>query len=107
MSDKYVDMNINLLLNRSETGVAKYGTNLEREDLKLNDWIQHLIEEMLDGANYAQVVKDKLHLSLESAFKEGFKMGQEQDIYEPVCCWRSVGEAWANSDTLANIEGKE
>ncbi|HCH8285081.1 TPA: hypothetical protein NNP44_004646, partial [Salmonella enterica] len=88
-TDKYVNMNIELLKERSNNGLQKYGVNLEREDLNPTDWAQHLIEELLDGANYAQVLKDKLHLAIESAFKEGFRMGQEMDTYEPfVFCWR-------------------
>lgn len=40
------------LLRRSQIGIAKYGTTLEREDLSLRDWAQHTYEEMLDAANY-------------------------------------------------------
>lgn len=40
------------LLRRSQIGIAKYGSTLEREDLSLRDWAQHTYEEMLDAANY-------------------------------------------------------
>lgn len=40
------------LLARSQTGVTKYGTTLERTDLNLRDWLQHAYEETLDQANY-------------------------------------------------------
>jgi hypothetical protein len=40
------------LLERSQTGVKKYGVTLEREDLDLKDWLQHAYEETLDQANY-------------------------------------------------------
>lgn len=40
------------LLRRSQLGVAKYGTTLERTDLSLRDWLQHAYEECLDQANY-------------------------------------------------------
>ncbi|HCH8772131.1 TPA: hypothetical protein NNT57_004631 [Salmonella enterica] len=98
-------MNIELLKERSETGLSKYGVNLERTDLSPTDWAQHLVEELLDGANYAQVLKDKLALTIEAAFKEGFQMGQEMDTYEPfVFCWRGgAAEAWVNSDTYENL----
>lgn len=105
-SDKYVNMNIELLKQRSETGVEKYGVTLEHEDLKLNNWLQHLIEEMLDGANYAQVVKDKLRLNVEAAFKEGFAMarqttkGFDTDVY----VYDEDVEAWANSDVIEQFE---
>lgn len=40
------------LLRRSEIGIAKYGTTLDRTDLNLRDWLQHAYEETLDQANY-------------------------------------------------------
>ncbi len=56
MSDKIVDSVVEAvradLLRRSEFGIAKYGTTLDREDLSLRDWLQHAYEECLDQANY-------------------------------------------------------
>lgn len=104
-SDKYVNMNIELLKQRSETGVEKYGVTLERKDLNLNNWLQHLIEEMLDGANYAQVVKAKLRLNVEAAFKEGFAMGREMNTFDQACIlYTTDAEAWANSDAIEQFE---
>jgi len=40
------------LLRRSQTGIKKYGTTLDRNDLYLKDWLQHAYEECLDQANY-------------------------------------------------------
>jgi hypothetical protein len=40
------------LLERSQTGISKYGVTLEREDLDLEAWLQHAYEETLDQANY-------------------------------------------------------
>lgn len=40
------------LLERSQTGVKKYGVTLDREDLNLKEWLQHAYEETLDQANY-------------------------------------------------------
>lgn len=37
---------------RSEVGIKKYKTTLERTDLELRDWLQHAYEECLDQANY-------------------------------------------------------
>jgi len=34
---------------RSATGLKKYGTTLEREDLTLDQWINHLHEELMDA----------------------------------------------------------
>lgn len=40
------------LLNRSQVGIKKYGTTLDRTDLTLKEWLQHAYEECLDQANY-------------------------------------------------------
>ncbi len=40
------------LLRRSQLGIKKYGTTLERTDLSLKQWLQHAYEETLDQANY-------------------------------------------------------
>ena len=45
---------IDLLVARDQAGRAKYGTTLDRTDLSLDDWLQHMTEELLDAAGYAQ-----------------------------------------------------
>ena len=40
------------LKRRSELGIKKYGVTLDRTDLKLKDWLQHLYEETLDSSLY-------------------------------------------------------
>jgi len=49
-----------LLKSRSETGIRKYGTTLDRTDLEIKQWIEHAIEEALDLALYLQKIKDTL-----------------------------------------------
>lgn len=49
-----------LLKVRSETGIRKYGTTLDRTDLSVKEWIDHAIEESLDHALYLQRIKDAL-----------------------------------------------
>jgi hypothetical protein len=50
-----------LLRSRSETGIRKYGTTLDRTDLEVKQWIDHAIEEALDHALYLQKIKDELN----------------------------------------------
>lgn len=45
---------IDLLIERDQAGLAKYGTTLDRTDLSHTDWLQHKTEELLDAAGYAQ-----------------------------------------------------
>lgn len=40
------------LHNRSQRGIEKYNTTLDRNDLDLVDWLQHAYEETLDKALY-------------------------------------------------------
>jgi hypothetical protein len=58
--DKVVLQVIDKLSSRSARGMSKYGTSLERDDLTLEEWLIHLQEELLDGANYVQVLLNKV-----------------------------------------------
>jgi hypothetical protein len=49
-----------LLRARSERGIRKYGTTLDRTDLEVKQWIDHAIEEALDLALYLERVKNEL-----------------------------------------------
>lgn len=52
ITDKVVEAVRADLLQRSQVGIKKYNTTLERTDLDLKDWLQHSYEECLDMANY-------------------------------------------------------
>jgi len=44
---------------RSERGLEKYGTTLERNDLTNLEWLQHLQEELMDATLYIEKLKDE------------------------------------------------
>lgn len=44
---------IDLLTARDAAGRAKYGATLDRTDLTPEQWLQHMAEELMDGAGYA------------------------------------------------------
>lgn len=48
------------LAERDAAGLAKYGTTLDRRDLTSAQWLDHMTEEMLDAAGYAQALKRTL-----------------------------------------------
>lgn len=48
---------IDLLKSREAKGIATYGTTLDRTDLLPQEWMQHAIEELLDGAAYLNGLK--------------------------------------------------
>ncbi len=52
MTDPIVEAVRADLLRRSQAGLVKYGTTLDRTDLDLRDWLQHAYEECLDQALY-------------------------------------------------------
>ncbi len=41
---------------RSAVGIKKYGTNLDRNDLELKEWIIHLQEELMDATLYLEKI---------------------------------------------------
>ena len=50
-----------MLRSRSETGIRKYGTTMDRTDLEVKQWIDHAIEESLDHSLYLMKLKDELN----------------------------------------------
>jgi len=48
------------ILKRAEHGFNKYGTTVCRTDLTSVAWVQHLKEELMDAAVYAERVKQRL-----------------------------------------------
>lgn len=48
---------------RSQTGIKKYGHTLDRDDLNLIDWLNHLQEELMDATLYIEKIKHELNKS--------------------------------------------
>ena len=55
--DSIVQSVIEKFKQRSEFGQKKYGTNLDRTDLKFLDWVQHMQEELMDAILYLEKLK--------------------------------------------------
>lgn len=55
--DSIVQEVIDKFYNRSETGMKKYGTTLDRDDLNLTQWLNHLQEELMDAILYIEKLK--------------------------------------------------
>jgi hypothetical protein len=62
--DSVVQNVINRLQDRAKIGFEKYGTNLDRNDLITEQWIDHAIEEALDFSLYLTKLKNQLKKSL-------------------------------------------
>jgi len=61
--DSIVNSVIKKFAQRSEFGQKKYGTNLDRTDLTVQDWITHAQEELMDGILYLEKLKQQTHQS--------------------------------------------
>jgi tRNA A37 threonylcarbamoyladenosine biosynthesis protein TsaE len=57
--DGIVKRVIDAFKRRSERGLEKYGTTLERNDLTHVEWLQHLQEELMDATLYIEKLKDE------------------------------------------------
>jgi len=60
VQDTIVESIVAQFRERSRIGQAKYGTTLDRTDLKPLDWIQHAQEELMDGILYLEKLKKEL-----------------------------------------------
>ncbi len=58
--DSIVESVIDKIRTRSETGIAKYGTTLDRTDYSPIDWIDAAIEEQMDNILYLTRLKKDL-----------------------------------------------
>ena len=55
--DSCVQSVIHQFIQRAEVGKKKYGTDLDRTDLSLLQWIQHAQEEHMDAILYLEKIK--------------------------------------------------
>lgn len=57
MPDSVVQAVIDKFLERASLGKKKYGTDLDREDLGVLDWIKHAQEEHMDAILYLEKLR--------------------------------------------------
>jgi hypothetical protein len=60
MKDKIVTAVTDKFQDRSDVGQKKYGTSLERNDLNLLEWLNHLQEELMDATLYVEKLKQEI-----------------------------------------------
>jgi hypothetical protein len=54
VTDSIVDSIIDQFIQRATVGKQKYGTDMDRHDLSLEDWLEHSIQEKMDDLLYMQ-----------------------------------------------------
>lgn len=80
-TDPIVEAVVEKFRSRSQAGIAKYGTTLDRKDLTLADWLNHLHEELMDAVLYIERVKIETGIEHEKDFT--FKAGDTVLINYP------------------------
>ena len=58
--DSIVNSIVQKFISRSDLGIQKYGTTLDRNDLKTVEWIQHVQEELMDAILYLERLKKEI-----------------------------------------------
>jgi hypothetical protein len=58
---------------RSNKGLRKYGTTLDREDLTIYDWLNHLQEELMDATLYLERIRKDISLEKTLSYSEGYR----------------------------------
>jgi hypothetical protein len=54
ITDSIVDSVIDQFIQRATIGKQKYGIDMDRNDLSLEDWLEHSIQEKMDDLLYMQ-----------------------------------------------------
>lgn len=61
MTDRIVESVINQFKQRSEVGIKKYSTTLERTDLSTLEWLEHAQQEAMDFCLYLERLKQEFN----------------------------------------------
>ena len=61
IKDSIVESVINQFKQRSEVGIKKYNTTLDRNDLSTLDWIEHAKQEAMDFILYLEKLKSQFN----------------------------------------------
>ena len=61
--DSVVTSIINQFTKRAQFGKAKYGVDLDRDDLTLLEWIEHAKQEHMDAILYLEKIKQIVELN--------------------------------------------
>lgn len=61
--DSCVKSIINKFVERAELGKQKYGTDLDRTDLSILEWINHAQEEHMDAILYLEKLKKEYEIN--------------------------------------------
>lgn len=83
MQDSIVKSVVDKYQQRSDAGQKKYGTSLDRGDLNLLEWLNHLQEELMDATLYVEKLKSEIQsLNVErDSYKNADKIIHDGFVY--------------------------
>jgi hypothetical protein len=90
MKDRIVDNVINQFAIRSKKGVEKYDVTLERNDVDLLGWVQHLQEELMDAVLYVERIKDELQNQTQAGKPSEVSTSSVQELRRSAECPSSL-----------------
>jgi hypothetical protein len=73
VEDQIVKSVLAKYVERSNAGLKKYGTPLTRNDLTLEQWLNHLQEELMDATLYLERIKKEIELHYVKGFSDGYR----------------------------------
>ena len=73
IEDKIVLRVLSRFSERSQVGITKYNTTLERTDLSTLEWLTHAQEEAMDFVLYLERLKDEFRNTERNIPKSGIK----------------------------------
>ena len=62
IKDTVVEEVVRKYQERSAVGILKYGTTLDRTDLSLDNWLQHVQEELMDATLYIERLRREVKM---------------------------------------------
>lgn len=99
MEDKIVNKVLEAYKKRSNVGIEKYGTTLERDDLNVLDWLQHLQEELMDATLYIEALKNKETKGKRCAIT-GVELTEEDTYSQKTCSYANFVERFRSKHNI-------
>lgn len=78
--DTIVSAVVNDFILRSDAGISKYGTTLDRSDLESGDWLQHLQEELMDATLYIQKLKSLMDKDIKIITSDSWQEADKKSV---------------------------
>ena len=105
--DKITNQVIEDLKSRSDRGIKKYNTTLDRNDLSLHEWLEHLKQELMDATLYIQKLQKEIETieEIEKHSKEQTEVQWLVDKSEKFCQEKAIYNAVLGSISI--LDGKD